>query len=127
MSGKAGAVSLKPTQLPAAYERLFAWQLDRRCKAVREVARDLVELWQDLGGVDGLSVQRRWLCERVVYLRRRCLAYESAVLAGRELPMDAGTYSNHANVLMGYLRLLGLERQARPVRTLRDVMNGSAA
>jgi hypothetical protein len=113
MAGKPGALSEKPTQLPARYERLFAWPMDRRSKAVREVAADQVELWQDLGGVDALSAQKRWLCERVVYLRRRCLAYEAAVLGGTEPPMDAGTYSNHANVLMGYLRTLGLERQAR--------------
>ena len=30
--------------------------------------------------------------------------------------MDAGTYSNHANVLQGYLRTLGLDRQARPAQ-----------
>jgi hypothetical protein len=117
----------KPTLLPARYERLFAWQLDRRCKAVREVAADLLELWQDLGGVESLSAQKRWLCERVVFLRRRCLAYEAAVLAGTEPPMDAGTFSNHANVLQGYLRTLGIERQARSAGRLRDVMNGNAA
>lgn len=120
-----------PTRLPAQYERMFAWNLDRRCKAVRDVAADLYELWQDLGGVENLSAQRRWLCERVVYLRRRCLAYEAAVLANAELapgaealplPMDAGTYSNHANVLQGYLRSLGLERLAKPTQTLRDIM-----
>jgi hypothetical protein len=136
MSGKAGALSEKPTALPARYERLFAWELDRRCKTVREVAADLFELWQDLGGVESLSAQRRWLCERVVYLRRRCLAYEAAVLHNasldadepeRPLPMDAGTYSNHANVLQGYLRTLGLDRMAKPVRSLRDVMSGAAA
>jgi hypothetical protein len=127
MSGKAGALSLKPTELPARYQRLFAWQLDRRCKAVREVAGDLFELWQDLGGVSELSAQKRWLCERVVFLRRRCLAYEAAVLAGTEPPMDAGTFSNHANVLQGYLRTLGLERRSRAARTLRDVMQQGAA
>jgi hypothetical protein len=121
-----------PTELPARYERLFAWRLDRRCSAVREVAADLYELWQDLGGVEQLSTQKRWLCERVVYLRRRCLDYEAAVLHNanrtpeepeRPLPMDAGTYSNHANVLQGYLRTLGLERKAKSVRTLREIMN----
>ena len=122
-----------PTRLPARYERLFAWNLDRRCKAVRDVAADLFELWQDLGGVDQLSTQKRWLCERVVYLRRRCVAYEAAVMRNADLkpgeealplPMDAGTYSNHANVLQGYLRALGLNRQSRPAETLRDVMRG---
>jgi hypothetical protein len=122
-----GVSTTLPTELPARYERLFAWQLDRRCKTVREVASDLVDLWQDLGGVASLSAQRRWLCERVVFLRRRCLAYEAAVMAGTDPPMDAGTYSNHANVLQGYLRTLGLERHARSVRSLRAVMDGEGA
>ena len=126
MAGKAGALSEKPTELPAKYSRRFPWDLDRRCAAVREIAADMVELWTALGGVDSLSPQRLWLCERVVYLRRRCLAYEAAILAGTEAPMDAGSYSNHANVLQGYLRTLGLDRVAKPVRTLREVM-GSAA
>ena len=121
-----GVSTTLPTQLPARYERLFAWDLDRRCKTVRDVASDLFELWQDLGGVEQLSAQKRWLCERVVFLRRRCVAYESAVIAGTEPPMDAGTYSNHANVLQGYLRTLGLERQSRSARSLRDVMQGAA-
>jgi hypothetical protein len=113
-----------PTQLPARYERLFAWNLDRRCKAVRDVAADLYELWQDLGGVENLSAQKRWLAERVVYLRRRCIVYEAAVLAGTEPPtgMDAGVYSNHANVLQGYLKTLGLERQAKSTN-VREYLN----
>jgi hypothetical protein len=126
-----GLSATLPTQLPAQYERLFAWNLDRRCKAVRDVAADLYELWQDLGGVENLSAQKRWLCERVVYLRRRCVAYETAVLHNSELapgetelplPMEAGTYSNHANVLQGYLRTLGLNRQAKPTESLHDLM-----
>lgn len=130
-----GALSDLPTELPAKYSRAFAWDLDRRSTVVREVAADLWSLWQDLGGLEALSTQQRWLAERVVYLRRRCIAYESAVLANEALPadqephplpMDAGTYSNHANVLMGYLRTLGLERKARNVRSLRDVMGGAA-
>jgi hypothetical protein len=35
--------------------------------------------------------------------------------------MDAGTYSNHANVLQGYLKTLGLNRQSRPTETLHDM------
>ena len=110
---------------PAQYRRLFAWELDRRCSAVREVAGGLVELWQDLGGVEALSAQQRWLSERVVFLRRRMLAYESAVLGGTDPPMTAGEYSNFANFCQGHLRTLGLERCARNVRLLRDVMHGA--
>jgi hypothetical protein len=120
-----GVSDTLPTALPARYERLFAWELDRRCKAVREVAGDLYELWQDLGGVDNLSAQQRWLSERVVFLRRRMLAYEAAVLGAKDPPMTAGEYSNFANVCQGHLRTLGLERKSRSIRTLRDHLNGS--
>ena len=113
MAGKVGAVSEKPTELPARYRRLFAWDLDRRSKAVREIAADQVEQWQALGGVEDLSPQELSIVERVVFIRRRVLAYESAVLYNltraadepeRPLPMDAGTYSNHVNVMLGLPR-----------------------
>jgi hypothetical protein len=75
MAGKAGAVCLKPTELPARYERLIAWRLDRRCKPVGEVAWDPFGVWHDLGGIDALPIRNRSLAERVVFLRHRCLAY----------------------------------------------------
>ena len=125
------------TELPARFARFFPWaEIDKRSSVARDFAGDLTELWTDLGGFENLSVQKRWLCERVVYMRRRMLAYESAIMAqeaaiaaGTELPklpMDAGTYSNFANVCQGHLKALGLERQARPVGSLRDVMSGRA-
>lgn len=136
MAGKPGALSELPTHLPSRYERGFAWKLHGSCKVARQVARDLVEHWQALGGVGELSPQQLTIVERVVFLRRRVLAYESAVLhneAKRQdqpempLPMDAGTYSNHVNVLLGLLRVLGLERRSKPVRPLHQIMRGSAA
>jgi hypothetical protein len=129
MSGVPGALSEKPTELPARLNRLFPWSsLDRRCVAVREFAADITDLWQDLGGVENLSIQQRWLCERIVFMRRQMLAYESAILeraaaidAGTEppkLPMDSGSYSNFANVCQGHLKTLGIERRARPTQGL---------
>jgi hypothetical protein len=125
------------TELPARFDRFFPWaEIDKRSSIAREFAADLTELWQDLGGVEHLPTQKRWLTERIVYMRRRMLAYESAVMAQEaaiaaglepaKLPMDAGTYSNFANVCQGHLKTLGIERSARPVRSLRDVMNGSS-
>lgn len=55
------------------------------------------------------------------------LEFESCVMADKSPPFEAGVYSNLANVLVGYLRTLGLERKARSVRTLRDVMGSVAA
>ena len=136
MAGKPGSISELPTRLPARYDRHFAWTLHRRCKVARQVAADLFEQWQDLGGVSELSAQQLTIVERVVFLRRRVLAYESAIMHNESrrkdqpempLPMDAGTYSNHVNVLLGLLRTLGLERRQKPSRRLGEVMRGSAA
>ena len=78
----------------------------------------------DLGGVEHLSLQRRWLCERAVWLRRRALQFEAAVMAqaaaieaGTEpatLPMDHGAYSNCVNVLLGLRKTLGLSDPPSP-------------
>jgi len=119
-----GVSTTLPTALPARYERLFPWQLDRRCKMVREVAADMMSLWQDLGGNEALSTQQLWLCERVVFIRRRMLVYETAVMsdAPAPTPFDSGVYSNLANVLQGYLKTLGLHRQARKVDDLQTYL-----
>jgi hypothetical protein len=117
-----GVSTTLPTQLPARFRQGFPWALDRRCKVVREVAADLLTLWQDLGGYEGLSTQQLWLCERVVFLRRRMLAYESAILSGTDAPMSAGEFSNFANVAQGHLKALGLQRQARLVDGLQSFL-----
>ena len=122
MSGKSGALSEKPTHLPAKFDNGFAWDLDRRCQIAREVASDLWELWESLGGLDALSPQQRWLAERVVFLRRRMLAYESAILSGTDAPMSAGEFSNFANVAQGHLKALGLQRQVRLVDGLQSFL-----
>ncbi len=129
-------LSTRPTELPARYRRLFCWDLDRRSKVVREIAATLEELWTALGGVESLSPQERAIVERVTFLKHRVTAYESAVLFNesrapdvpeRPLPMDAGTYSNHVNVLLGLYKTLGITRRQRPVRSLRELMDGPKA
>jgi hypothetical protein len=122
-----GVSETLPTQLPARFRTGFAWKLDRRSKVVREIAADLYELWTDLGGPEGLSVQERILCERVVYLRRRVLEYETAIINGKTGTMTPGEHANATNTLVGLLKALGLERRARPVRKLHDAMQGRAA
>jgi hypothetical protein len=118
-----GVSDTLPTHLPARYRRGVLWDLDKRSEIAREVTADLVELSQDVGGWDSLSTQQRILCERIVFMRRRALEFESAVMAARELPFEHGAYSNICNVLAGYLKALGLARRARMVQTLREIMN----
>jgi hypothetical protein len=129
MSGKPGAQSDKPTLLPARYRPLFAWDLDRRSKPCREIAADQYELWQALGGVEGLSPQELAMVERIVFIRRRILEYESALLHNstcgesdtpKPVCMDHGVYTNHVNVLLGLLKALGIARRQRPVKRLHE-------
>lgn len=116
-----------PTKLPAKFQRGAVWQLDRRCKVVREVAGGLMALWQDLGGYESLSHQQRILCERTAFIHHRVIAFESAVLSGKEPPFDEGTYSNLANVLMGHLKTLGLARRAKPAEGLQAYLARGAS
>jgi hypothetical protein len=123
------------TELPPRFDRYFPWAtIDKRSSVAREFQTDLNELWGSLGGAESLSPQRRWLCERAVWLRRRALQFEAGVMAqaaaieaGTEpppLPMDHGSYSNCVNVLLGLLKTLGLDRSAKPGRSLREIMSG---
>jgi hypothetical protein len=111
-------VSTMLTQLPARVAR-FPWDdVDRRSKPAREIADNYWRLATDLGGIDSLSTQQLALVERAAFLLLRIRQHESAVLAGREPPTDAGVHSNHCNVLAGVLNKLGLERKARSVDDL---------
>jgi hypothetical protein len=82
------------TQLPARVAR-FPWaDVDRRSRPAREIAADYWRLTTDLGGIDSLSTQQLALVERAAFLLLRIRAHESAVLAGRDPPTDAGVHSN---------------------------------
>ena len=114
------------TRLPARALRSFPWpDVDRRSRPAREVAADYWRLATDLGGIENLSMQEAALVERAAFLLYRVRQHEAAILAGREPPIDPGTHSNYCNVLAGTLAKLGLQRRARNVRTLRDVMQGA--
>jgi hypothetical protein len=114
------------TELPARTAR-FPWaDVDRRSRLAREIAADYWRLATDLGGVEALSTQQLALVERAAYLLLRIRQHESAVPSGNEPPIDSGIYSNHVNVLVGVLKPLGLDRKARNVRSLREVMGGAA-
>jgi hypothetical protein len=119
-------VSTMLTQLPARALARFPWaDVDRRSRPAREIAADYWRLATDLGGVEALSTQQLALVERAAFLLLRIRQHESAVIAGRTPPIDPGTHSNYVNVLTGVLKSLGLERRARGVRSLRDVMQGA--
>ena len=115
-----GRPRLKPSEkvnrLPARYradQRIASWPLAWDSALGIKVMGELLTLAQDLGGWDRLSRQRQILVERVVFLHLKAVEYEAANLQGQSADLDAGTYSNYCNVLMGHLKNLGLDRVAR--------------
>ncbi len=104
--------------LPARYRPGFVEQLDRRTVLGRAVQDRITAMEADLGGVDSLSHARRSLVRRAVWLELAVEAHELHLPEG--VGLDAGAYSQLFNSYLGALRLLGIERKARPVRSLHD-------
>jgi hypothetical protein len=120
----------KAKTLPARYrqdQRIASWNLDWRSPIAIRVMSELLVLANDLGGWDTLSRQKQILVEKITFLHLKTVEYETAVLEGQPPPFESGVYSNKVNVLQGLLRTVGLERKARAVRTLREVMEASAS
>lgn len=118
----------KLASLPAQYRgNMLGWDLDWRSPIGMRVSAEVYLLAEDLGGWETLSRQRQILVEKAAFLRLKTAEYETAVLKGEPPPYDAGAYSNKVNVLQGHLKTLGLDRKAKPVRSLRDAMGGGAA
>ena len=116
----------KINRLPARYradQRIASWPIAWDSALGIQVMGELLTLAQDLGGWQHLSRQRQILVEKATFLYLKTVEYETALLEGREPPFDAGTYSNKVNVLLGHLRTLGLDRVAKPIRTLRSIMD----
>jgi hypothetical protein len=115
------------TQLPARVRRGVAWNVDKRCKAVREYAYDMVRLGECLGGFDQLSEQKQWIVEEAAYWHWRLLQNRSAVLSGRPPTLTPGEHQNGTSTMLGLLSKLGIERQARGVDGLQQFLAKTAA
>jgi hypothetical protein len=109
--------------LPARYtENVISWGLDWRTPIGQRVMSSLLTLAQDLGGWETLSRMEQILVERVTFMSLKVSEYETAKLTGIKPDLDDGTYSNHVNVLKGYLKDLGLKRRARPALDLQQYL-----
>ena len=110
--------------IPDRYSPDFAEQLDKRTVIARAILGRIEAIETDLGGAEGLSHARRSLVRRVVWLEATIEHSEQKLAAGEGI--DLGGHTQAINTLIGLYRLLGLERRQRPVRTLREVMQGAA-
>jgi hypothetical protein len=121
-----GVSTTLPTKLPGRFKRGVAWNVDRRCKAVREYAFDMMRLGESLGGLDLLSEQQVWLVEEAAYWHARLLENRAAVLSGRPATLTVGEHQNGTSTLIGLLNKLGLKRVARNVDGLGEWLRGKA-
>ncbi len=111
--------------LPDSYSANWLQRLDKRTKIARAVLSRIAELESDAGGGEALSAARRSLIRHAAWLDALVDSHELRLASGEQI--DAGAYTQSLNSLIGLLRLLGLERKARNVRTLRDIMRPEKA
>ncbi|MGH8328165.1 MAG: hypothetical protein ACRET2_15535, partial [Steroidobacteraceae bacterium] len=81
----------------------------------------IAELESDAGGAESLSAARRSLIRHAAWLDAVVETHELRLAGGEQI--DSGAYTQSLNSLIGLLRLLGLERQAKRGPTLREIMD----
>jgi len=109
--------------IPAKYSPDFLERLDKRTvlgKAVRERYHAIVT---DLGGEAALATVKHSLVRRFVWFEAMIEGMECRAAAGESV--DIGSWTQLVNSWLGIARMLGLERKARPVKRLRDVMEAA--
>jgi hypothetical protein len=105
--------------------RLFAVKgMDGRTGTARRF-RDLVEtITLDLGGTDMLSEGQRQLIRRAAMLSVMCESVEADMV--RNTAADLSNYSTLVNAQRRTFDAIGLERRARPVKSLVELLADEA-
>ena len=105
----------KPSKsIPARFEPKFWTQADSRLAIVRQI-RERYEILKAHAGAD--SVQRDILCQRATFLTVLLeTAEREAIESGK---LDAGSYTQSVNALLGLLRALGLQKSRQHVTNLK--------
>ena len=106
--------------IPERYAPDFMDRLDKRTVLGRAVLERYQSVLSDLGGEDALTTIKRSLIRRFTWFEVMIEGMECRAAAGEGV--DIGAWTQLTNSWLGIARMLGLERQARPLRTIRDVM-----
>jgi hypothetical protein len=114
MAGKPGQRSTKALVPPKEYRKSRIDQLDGRYRAVKALKSRQQQLAADLGG--DLSYQKQSLTCRVVCLESWIEQQEQKLIAGQ--PINETLWLSALNCFTGLIGRLGIERQARPIKSL---------
>jgi hypothetical protein len=112
------------TVLPPEYSADWLERFNKRTKVWRAATEREAALVSDAGGAGNLSHAKLSLIRRAIFLELIAETQEMRFTAGE--PLDIGAYTQAFNSMLGAYRVLGLERRAAPIETLRDVMQGEA-
>jgi hypothetical protein len=113
VSGVPGQQTTKATELPSRYDEGFLDGLDGRFRIAREVRDRLAVVHADLGGEAHLSYLQRSLAKRYVWLELHHEADEARLARGEAV--NLGAHVQRLNSMIGVARILGIERQRRPL------------
>lgn len=105
--------------IPDTYSNDWLSKIDKRTKPARAV-RDRIAVLE----TDALAATKRSLNRHSVWLDLIIESHELRLAGGEQI--DVGAYVQALNSLLGLFRTLGLDRNAWPVRRLRDVMESAA-
>lgn len=113
-------MAVKNRELPPRYRSDWIEKMDGRTTLARVVNERYETLANDLGGIEVLSYQKRSLCKRAIWMEAIIEQQEAALSRGEEV--DQGKLTQAVNTLIGLLKTLGLERQARDVPDLQQYL-----
>ena len=107
------------TAFPTEFEPRFWENGDRRIAVVRQILNRYENLKRDAGGEN--STQRDLLIQRACFLS--CILESQEIEAAEGGHFEIGSYTQGCNALLGLLRALGLEKQAKDVLDLDTYVN----
>ena len=122
MGGKGSGIARKPSRLPRKRRRRdpesAVARLDARRPDVRAVMAGVTAITEDLGGE--LSFLARRMAHRIMHIDVLLMRDEAAMAQGK--PIDTQAYLSGCASWHRLATTLGLERRARPVKRLADVI-----
>ena len=105
-------------EIPEKYSPDFMERLDRRTVLGKAVSQRFDGVAADCGGLETLAHAKIGLIKRFLWMECVIEGIELQLAAGERI--DIGSYTQLTNTWLGIARLLGLERNPRPVRRLHE-------
>ena len=120
MGGFNSGTTRKRRTLPKTFQEGQLDRVDRRAKAVRAVLEGAEQIIEDRGGEELASHLMRRAAHRVMHLDQVLAQDELRLVQGQSI--DRPQYIAAAQTWLRYAQAIGLDRKARRVQSLADVL-----